>query len=288
MAFIPGIFLGADPDKCHAFVQILDGRTGQATHHRYPTDEFHAARDCFDVRIGRSRFRADSIDIDIDDELGSWRGELHFEGIRPWPVTWRSPGIMGWYGWIPGMECYHGVLSFDHWIDGELEGAGERWSFRGGRGYIEKDWGQSFPTAYVWMQTNHFDTVGTSFTGSIAVIPWRRSTFRGFIVGLWHEGVLHRFATYSGARTEKLETTDGHVDWVLRGREELLEIHAPRARGGLLLAPNRREMGTRVGETMLATVELRLTVGGVTRFEGTGRNAGLEVHGDLGRLSVLS
>ncbi|MCK7537696.1 MAG: tocopherol cyclase family protein [Marinilabiliales bacterium] len=28
--------------------------------------------------------------------------------------------------------------------------------FSGGRGYIEKDWGHSFPSAYVWMQSNHF------------------------------------------------------------------------------------------------------------------------------------
>ena len=36
----------------------------------------------------------------------------------------------------------------------------------GGRGYIEKDWGQAFPRAWIWTQSNHFgaDAPGTSLT----------------------------------------------------------------------------------------------------------------------------
>jgi hypothetical protein len=41
------------------------------------------------------------------------------------------------------------------------------------------------------------------------VIPWHRTQFRGFIVGLRMPGpdgrpTLHRFATYTGARTTQL------------------------------------------------------------------------------------
>ena len=39
---------------------------------------------------------------------------------------------------------------------------------------------------------------------------------------------------------------------------------------------------------MLATVEVRLSERGSTRFEGTGLHAGLEVHGDTGRLLSMS
>ena len=34
-AVIPGIFLSDDPAKQHAFVQVLDGRTGQTTYQTY-------------------------------------------------------------------------------------------------------------------------------------------------------------------------------------------------------------------------------------------------------------
>ena len=104
------------------------------------------------------------------------------------------------------MECYHGVLSFDHTIQGELTIDGQAVDFSRGRGYIEKDWGKSFPSAWVWYQSNHFPQTGVCLTASIAVIPWLRSAFRGFIIGLWILGTLVRFASYTGANTDSLET----------------------------------------------------------------------------------
>ena len=64
-----------------------------------------------------------------------------------------------------------------------------------------------------------------------------------------------------------------------------LELRACRAEGGLLLGPTRQEMGKRVNETLKASVEVRL-IGkdGETVFQGNGRYAGLEVHGDIERL----
>jgi hypothetical protein len=186
------------------------------------------------------------------------------------------------------MECNHGLVSFDHSIDGILSIDNQDIEFGGGRGYTEKDWGKAFPAGYVWMQTNHFDDAGTSFVASIAIIPWLFSAFPGFIIGLYHQGKLHQFATYTGASTTDLHFTDETVQWTVADRSKRLEIHAERARGGLLYAPTRTEMSDRVGETMLSRVHVRLTdtEQGVL-FEGSGRNAGLELHGDLERLLAL-
>ena len=63
---------------------------------------------------------------------------------------------MGPYTFAPFMECYHGVLSFDHTIAGSLAVDGQELDFTGGHGYIEKDWGQAFPKAWIWTQSNHF------------------------------------------------------------------------------------------------------------------------------------
>jgi len=78
--------------------------------------------------------------------------------------------------------------------------------------------------------------------------------------------------------------TDTSVDWVLRTRQHRLEILATRAQGGLLHEPNRQEMHRRVEETLRATIAVRLSEvnGGRELFSGTGRNAGLEVQGDVG------
>ncbi len=116
---------------------------------------------------------------------------------------------MGPYSFAPFMECYHGVLSFDHDMNGTLIMNGESVNFDGGRGYIEKDWGRAFPRAWVWGQSNHFDHPGTSITISVATIPWLRTSFRGFIIGLWHDRKLYRFATYTGA-TDHESAIDRH------------------------------------------------------------------------------
>ena len=149
-AVIPGIFLGKDRSASHAFVQVLDGLSGHSTYHRYSPDQFAASDREFDLHVGPNHFRTDCISLNIADSDRTLCGELKFDGLIPWPVTLISPGIMGPYAFAPFMECYHGVLGFDHAVHGSLVMNGETVNFDGGRGYIEKDWGRSFPSSWVW------------------------------------------------------------------------------------------------------------------------------------------
>jgi hypothetical protein len=285
-AIIPGVILG---DEGHAFVQVLDGVTGQSAYHIYPHRAFWASQRTFEVHIGPNRFTESTIVLDIDRPEGHIAGQLTFEGLTPWPVSALSPGIMGWYAWVPGMECYHGVVSLNHTIQGTLTIDHSTVRFDDGLGYIEKDWGQSFPAAWIWLQSNHFAAPGTCITASVAVIPWIRRSFPGFIIGLWHDNLLYRFATYTGAQIDHLRITDDHITWAVRSRRFLLDMVATRTQGGLLRGPTRENMGKRVDETLNATVAVRLsTSSGDVLFQGQGRHAGLEVQGDLNRLLALT
>jgi tocopherol cyclase len=282
IAIIPGVILGQD---AHAFVQVLDGVDGKTSYHVYPFDAFHADQSRFALEIGENRFDARHLSLQIDGPEGQLAGEIQLGSLNPWPVKLLSPGVMGWYAWVPQMECYHGVLSFDHSLQGSLTYNGKQMDFNAGRGYIEKDWGQAFPAGWVWFQSNHFGGLPACITASVAIIPWRGSAFRGFIVGLWLDGRLYRFATYTGARLQNLQIYDDHVDWILQDRRYRLHLVARRVQGGLLRGPTRLDMGKRVVETLNATVELRLeTLQGAAIFEAVGAHAGLEVMGDLPRL----
>jgi hypothetical protein len=197
-------------------------------------------------------------------------------------------------------KLYHGVLSFDHSIAGQLTVDRVALDFDGGRGYIEKDWGQAFPKAWIWTQSNHFGAAapGTCLTASVAIIPWLRGAFPGFIVGLWHGGRLYRFATYTGAKLERLDLTDTRVTWHVAGRtgpgkaRRRLEIVAWRAAGGLLHSPERVAMLQRVLESLTARLDVRLLAvdGGQEEviFAGTGRHAGLEIVGPIPELQQLA
>jgi hypothetical protein len=196
---------------------------------------------------------------------------------------------MGWFGLVPFMECFHGVVSFGHGLEGTLEVEDSKTSFDAGRGYIEKDWGKGFPSGYVWMQTNHFASdPEASFIGSVAIIPWLGSAFRGYIVGLKHSGKLHKWTTYNRSKETLLKIDDSHITWTLTGPDGVIELRAERVAGGLLHAPLRTAMHQRVEETMLATVELRhLSRSGEVLFESVGDCAAMEVFGDLQRLLAI-
>ena len=282
VAIIPGVILGQD---AHAFVQVLDGVDGSTAYHTFPFLHFWADDRSFAIEIGENRFDGSHLSVSLERPEGQLTGQILLGSLNPWPVTWLSPGIMGWYAWVPRMECYHGVLSFDHSLQGRLTLNGKMMDFSGGRGYIEKDWGQAFPAAWIWFQSNHFGDVPACITASVAIIPWVGRAFRGFIVGLWLNGKLYRFTTYKRSRIESLQIFDDHVDWVLRNNQYRLSLIARRVTGGLLRGPTRLDMGKRVLETLSATVHVRLeTLQGALLFEGVGSHTGLEVMGDLPRL----
>jgi len=290
-AVIPGVFLASSKfpeQESHAFIQTLDGRTGESHYHRYPLGEFQASTEEFDVRIGPNRFRIDSLHLEINRPEQTLIGELTFRGATPWPVTLASPGIMGWYAYVPFMECYHGVLSLDHAVDGTLRIREQIVDFSGGRGYIEKDWGKSFPRGWVWMQTNHFAEPGTCLTASAARIPWLGTAFPGFIAGLWHQDRLYSLATYTGAALTRLTVTDTLVQMDVQDSRHRLELEAKRRKGGVLHAPSRAAMIQRLMESLTAEVSVRLLDRRTGReiFSGTGRNTGLEVGGEFDSILI--
>jgi hypothetical protein len=135
------------------------------------------------------------------------------------------------------------------------------------------------------MQSNHFQHADTCLTASIAMIPWLGSAFRGFILGLWMDGNLYRFATYTGAKTERFEVEEQQVIWHISDRRYRLEITALRGKTGDLKGPTRQDMGMRVAESLDGEIGVRLLDrNGNVLLDDVGRHAGLEVAGHINKL----
>lgn len=284
-AIIPGIFRDHQPQRDEAFVMVLDGRLNQVFYHRYPTSEFNAAKDSFNIRVGPNFFSTSYLTLN----LPNLHGHLAFQSLTPWPVSWRAPGIMGWYSWFP-MECYHGVLSMDHKVTGFLENGEERHELTDGRGYIEKDWGRNFPQTWIWLQANLFNERGVSLTASIARIPFYGRVFPGFIIGLFMDGRLFQFTTYLGSTLEDVTLKDGKVRIVVRGKEGILEINGRQGRTTPLHAPTPGQgMVPSVNESVDALVRVRLIdKDGIILYQGESRQAGMEIVGDTSILTQQS
>ncbi len=281
-AIIAGIHLSRNTSTSHAFIQLLDGRNQQTTYYKYPLSVFSSSRRMFHIQIGPNCFRREGIELDLNEAGHRVSGKLSFHDLKPWPVHALSPGVMGWYAFVPFMECYHGIISLGHEIRGSLRINGSELSFEGGKGYIEKDWGRSFPSTYVWIQSNHFEEQGISLFASIATIPWLRSSFRGFLIGLLYRGRLIRFTTYNRAKISELNISDQSVRFNVTDKRYLLRVEAERTEGALLQAPYQDHMLTRISESLNSRVYIRLyDRHGKLLFQGHGEPAGLDVHGKL-------
>ncbi len=279
LAVIPGISYGID-GKNHAFIQVLDGKRCTASYHEFPVEAFVPSPECFEAYLGNNYFSAHRVYLN----LPQLSGQLYFHQPCPWPRTLGAPGIMGWYAFVPFMECYHGVVSMHHLIEGTLHINGVAANFEGGIGYMEKDWGRSFPSAWIWMQSNHFGTdERTSLMVSVADIPWVGSRFTGFISGFLLEDRLFRFATYTGAKLH-VELGVQEIFVVLKQKGLAMEVQAMQAQGAALLSPIQGNMTGKVNESMRAQVRICLRENGCLLYEGTGRNAGLEVAGAVEQL----
>lgn len=277
-AVIPGIAMDIRGNR-HAFIQVLDGIKKTAVYHRFPADDFHPVSRRMELCIGENRFSEKELFIN----LPGLSGHLQFSGNVPWPKPFYSPGIMGPYAFAPFMECYHGIVSMDHTVSGSLKDQDDIISFENGRGYIEKDWGRSFPSAYFWMQSNHFSRPGISLKCSVAKIPWIRKAFTGFIAGLWLDNKLYRFTTYNGTKLLRSFADENKVEIVLSNKKYLLEITARRDRATELASPIRGFMEGRIEESMTAALQVRLTRRRTQTIllEDTGKHAGLEVAGRI-------
>lgn len=277
-AFIPGIAMDKSGNQ-QAFIQVLDGKNLTSDYHKFPVNEFSSNSNVFATKIQNNNFEIDLLELN----LVNVKGKLRFHSQVPWPNQWYSPGIMGPFAFVPLMECYHGILSMDHSISGVLQVNGKEIDFNGGRGYMEKDWGHSFPSAYIWMQTNHFSTPGVSLKASVAKIPWMRSSFVGFIAGLYFENRLIQFTTYNRSVLLKSYADNKKVEIILQNQKYRLEINVQRSDTTELASPIMGFMDGRISESMTSIINTRLInrSNNKVAFEDTGRSAGLEVAGNI-------
>jgi len=195
---------------------------------------------------------------------------------------------MGPFSFIPFMECYHGVVNISHSIQGELFYQDEIIHFNDGYGYIEKDWGTSFPESWIWMQCNHFKSKDVSFMFSIAKIPWLGTFFNGFISFLRIGENHYTFATYANSKIEYLSCKENLMSICLVNNKYKVKIKADiSTKVGQLIAPKIGSMNRKIKESINSKISLLLTDKNNNQiFCDTGYHAGTELAGPFEKLFV--
>lgn len=282
ISFIPGISLSKDP---HSFIQVLNGLTGESFYIRYDLKDFSYEPGKFSVGIGESFFSDHLSDINILSDGIKASGKIEYHNILPYPVRLFNPGIMGWYSFVPFMECKHGVVSVGHQLSGGINMNGRYFDFNNGKGYIEKDWGTSFPESWIWVQCNHFDHEDVSFMLSVAKIPWTGKYFIGFLGFLQTRDQLYRFATYNRSRIIHIEKTDKELEIIIGNKSLTLHANIRLNKFSELKAPRLGIMDRYMKESVDSDLEILLKDRkGATILKLSGKRAGLEITGDIDTL----
>lgn len=209
IAFIPGINVDSKGHRL-AYIQVITNNNSYNIHYLYP--EFQVSSERLNISIGNSTFSEDGINIDIKEE------DLIIKGSIKYGDLIRLEGnIMGPFSILP-MQCNHGVISLGHRLNGEIIINDEIFDFNDGIGYIEKDWGSSFPKTYSWIQCNDFKNRNCSIVASVADIPFMGTNFRGCIGVIYYEGMEYKLCTYNGVKVLKC---DGEGMTLKRGKYKL-------------------------------------------------------------------
>lgn len=281
LAVIPGVSFGNGTEDRHAFIQLLD-TGGKVSYIRYELSDFSYRSDRFEVAIGDNYFSDREMRLNIVEDHFNMVGQLTFHKIIAFPKSLKRPGIMGPYTFIPFMECNHGIVNIHHEISGRLNIHGNEADFSGGYGYIEKDWGRSFPETWVWLQSNHFGSDDVTIMFSAAKIPWMGRFFPGFISFIRIKDRIILFATYTGAKIIDLTYRDDQLVVVLEDKRYRMEIRAKHSEGGILKAPKNGLMDHEILESISAVVLVTLSdKRGLVVYSGTGTHAGLEIANEM-------
>ncbi len=279
-SFIPGISL--NPDDPHSFIQFIDGITGETQYIRYDYESFRYSKKVFEVRVGDSFFSQNRMILDINTGNFRVNGELHYSLSSGFPSSIISPGIMGWYSFVPFMECKHGIVSMNQFTNGQISLNEDIIDFKNGKSYIEKDWGSSFPAAWIWLQSNNFDNPLVSVMLSAAKIPWLGNFFMGFLAFIFIEGNTYLFTTYNKSKLELRNYDENYIYIDVSNKNHRLSLKIERKKHGELLAPQKGKMSRMIKESVDSVVEVSLLdMNNELLYSGKGRRAGLEVTSNI-------
>lgn len=280
IAVIPGISL--NKTDSHTFIQVFitqnnNDKSIKTEYFRFPKSSFLYNSKQQVLRISNNTFSKEYIKLELNSDHISLNGTISFKQLTPIKSSLLQPSIMGFFGYMRFLECNHGVVSMSHKLQGSLMFNQKTIDFEEGLGYMEKDWGRSFPQQYVWMQSNHFKQAGTSLMFSHATIPFIGFTFKGLIANLIYDGKEYRFATYNGAKIKERIMEDKHVFYrIKKGRLQLL-IEAWNDEIVDLPSPKNGQMLQSIKEGLSGKIHIELIENKTLIYKDTGYYAGLEI-----------
>lgn len=246
LCLIPGAQQEKDGSRS-AFLQVITQDHSYQV--GYPFDKLKAYHGNHTLQLGLSRFGREGVHLDVRTPDLCLTGDLAYGPFAP-----LSSPIMGPFRFLPRMECSHGVLSMHHRVTGELQLNGTPYAFDDAIGYIESDWGDSFPQEYLWTQDIQ-PQLPLSIMLAIARVPVYGIVFLGCICEIHLGTKRYRLATYRGARVVSFDCRHAVLS---QGKYRLEVFLETKDNSKPLQAPVSGRMSRTIGESARCRVTYRL------------------------------
>lgn len=266
IAFIPSISIVDAKDKI-AFIQVISNSFSERFEFAY--EDFFSETKSLNIKINNNYFSSKGIDLNLKNENYNIKVDLKYSYFSP-----LKRDIMGPFKNLPKMECKHNIFSMKHYVNGIVTINEQVFTFDNDLGYIEGDYGSSFPSKYMWIQSNNINN--GAFFLSVATIPYYKINFTGLIASLIIKDKEYRFATYNFSKV--LIYSKEHIK-IKRGKY-LLEVYIKDSDRLILSAPKNGDMTRKVHESMEAIIEIIFSKSGNEIYHDIANNASIEI-GDL-------
>lgn len=264
ISIIPSISINKNNDKV-CYIQVIT--PFNTTLFTFSINMFSANKDKLYIKIDNNVFSKNGMTLDLANDDFKIKAKIKYNNL----INIKGD-IMGPFKHVPFMECSHRVISMKHSIEGYIQINDEMFDLNKGIGYIESDYGHSFPIHYKWIQANDFP-VDLSIFFSSAKIPYHLLTFNGLICSVIFNKQEYRFSTYNFSKIIKNDNNEV----IIKKGKYVLYIKYQQNHILHLKAPTNGTMSREILECIDGTCQVQLSYKNKIIFNTIGKNCGIEI-----------
>lgn len=262
-------------EKREAFIQLIHYTLG-SFYFAYPYESFSYQKNPLYIQIEENYFSEKELVLNIQKEKIQIHINFMFSSWKDIKRTWYAPTIMGPFSYLKKLECYHEIVSLSHNVKGRYQINDLKYLDIQGRGYIEKDFGTSFPKSYLWCQCHTFENKNTNLFLSIATVPIGKLNIKGHIAILDFNQEEIRFATYLASKA-KYQVQEDLIIAELTSSKYRLQVTLQPNHAYELIAPKNSAMNHKMKESIETNIKIALFQDGKLIYQDNALGAAMEL-----------
>jgi hypothetical protein len=245
---IAGISISAT--EKFSFIQIASNYDKEVSLHKFPLKDLESSENSFFFKIGNNAFGPDKITINIHEITA----EIHLKNSIQWSRSILNPNIMGILSYVPKVECKHDVITINTEVSGYINLVKHNINFDNGDGYIEKNWGYSFPKKYMWLHANQFQNKAISLQFATAKPKWifiRPKVHIGYVMS----GKPIHFGTHK-LSIFRVRSDSNSISITIKTIKHIITINVKNRAPVNLIGPEKGQLKNEIAEYLNSEIEL--------------------------------